>query len=210
VHLIIATDVQTSDVPNLQRVLADLGIAQSSVLPTPSVPSAPVAQPSTPSVSGADAAAPAREARQFYAAVKAHLGRSLTAADKATAKVMRKQGHDAGTVAGVLAAGQAPQAPAPVDPNAERIAALQAQLNALQSPQATPSVSSGSTLTSMPSTSAGLTEAQKSALRAWSSSFVSKPRIEGILAYVEGQFTWSQVEALGVKTRNAVRHIAAV
>lgn len=215
----IITNITTQDLPNVQRILSDLGVATTpedvhvvpnlSALPTPETPQA------TPQASGSDPAAAARAARQFYADVASALGMDrLTPEQQAYAKRLRKQGVSVSDVAHDLGGEQVDLVATPVADDDDDIeTALRAFLEARKAshtPQATPQAStSGRKLTAMPQHASALSEAQRTALRAWTANFVARPRIEAVAAYVAGELPWSACEAVGVKASKALRQLNA-
>ena len=221
-EITILTNVTHEDLPQVQRILGDLGIGGSVVQSAPqsappaTVPVASVPTPSVPSVStpsGSDAAAKARQYGAFYRNVGDAIGRPLAKHEKSQVK----QAFPNVAAGAALLGTQAPQAATPQaddddDTLQQQFAAFLAARQgvvAQQSPQVAPQAPSGRKLTTMPESAAALSDDQRTALRAWTANFVAKPRIEAVLAYVEGQLPWAACEAVGVKASKALRQVNA-
>lgn len=209
--IIIITNVSTADLPDVKRILGDAGVGGSVVESAPQ-PQPQVSAPSAPSVSS-DPASAARAARTFYSQVAQAIGQSkLTSDQQAVAKQYRKQGHDVASVASMLS----PAAPpAPVDPQAARMAQLEAELAAMRGTPATPPapvVAQRENLlarTTMPDLGSDLAPSERQALLTWADVTLAHPaRKAAVQQYCGGQVTWAQVTDLGVKAKSALRVLA--
>lgn len=139
--------------------------------------------------------------------VKDHLPKDRTAVPMATIVAALRSAPVAPPVAQVAPVAPIPQA----DPNEAKRQALMAQLAALDSPQpaqVAPVAPVANGLQAMPHTCHALAPHQVTALRTWAAdTLAARNRKEAVLAYCDGEFTWPQVEAQGVKSKSALRQV---